>query len=498
MLLGPLFEGVDADVPHGGVGVRVTDVTEDSRTALPGSLFIAREGTQVSGARFLDQAAASGAVAALVASAAVVDRPPAGMTMVRCDDPSLAGAVVAERFWGEPSRRLYAAAVTGTNGKSTVAHSIWRLLNTSGVRTGLIGTVTVDDGSRVSDANLTTPPATEISQTLSCMVDAGCDAVALEASSHALHQHRVAGLSLNAGVFTNLTGDHLDYHGTMEDYASAKAVLFEMLPESAVAVVNADDPAHERMIRDCKASVVRCSLESQVEATAEILEHSGAGMTIRFDGEWGELEVEVPLLGEHNAMNLLQGLAVAHHSGVSRDSLGHALSMIDAPAGRLERVSSTPGAPNVLIDFAHTDDALDRVLQAVRAVVDHSGELIVVFGCGGDRDRSKRARMGEVAARRADRIVITSDNPRTEDPSTIISDILEGIPAHAKRRSVVHADRARAIEAAIESAGSADLVLIAGKGHEQTQIIGDELIPFDDREVAARCLANRAAEGARS
>ncbi|MBL0926104.1 MAG: UDP-N-acetylmuramoyl-L-alanyl-D-glutamate--2,6-diaminopimelate ligase [Phycisphaerales bacterium] len=518
MNLDELLNGLDAALESvADRGVRICDITEDSRTAMPGSLFVARKGTKTDGHRFIADAVRAGAVAVLTDSPidpALLAGLPARPAVAISADVAGSAARAAERFFGSPSRRMFLMGVTGTNGKTTIAHVTWKLLNAAGVRCGLIGTVWIDDGTEVAEAVMTTPPATEISQTLARMLESGCRAAAMETSSHSLDQRRVAGLSYRCAVFTNLTGDHLDYHGTMENYAAAKARLFEMLAPDATAVVNAEDPWCARMIRDCRARVLRCGVgdgadrATGLDCRAVGGEMSIEGTAARFAGPWGEIACTVPLVGRHNLMNLLQAIAVAHTAGVPRDAIAAAIPAIEAPPGRLERVTR-PGARDdyaVFVDYAHTDDALVNVLSAVRPIVRSTGgRLRVVFGCGGDRDRTKRPRMGRVAAELADSFIVTSDNPRTEDPASIVKQVIEGVPGEARPRMHVDIERDRAIERAVNDADPGDVVVIAGKGHETYQLLPDGRggivrRDFDDRVHARRAMEARAAgrDGARA
>lgn len=498
MMLADLIAGLGiTPVDRRPLMVRICDLTEDSRTVLPGSLFVARPGVKSDGRAYIAAAVRAGATAVLtdpVACRALEGTVEiGGAYLLSAADVPTACAHLAERFYGGPSARLCAAAVTGTNGKTTIAWLIWRMLNAVGVRCGLIGTVMVDDGREVAAADMTTPPALEIARTLGCMVESGCKAVALEASSHALDQRRLAALRMPIAIFTNLTRDHLDYHGTMEAYAAAKARLFEMLPADGVAIVNADDEAAERMVRDCRAPVVRCGLgpRPEVEASARILAATGAGMRLDLRGPWGQIVTEAPLVGRYNAMNMLQAVVATHAAlgrvGADAAGLREAVGAATAPPGRLERVD----APDltVLVDYAHTDDGLRSALTAVRGVMTPPSRLWVVFGCGGDRDKGKRPKMGAAAAELADRVVVTSDNPRTERPGDIIDAILTGIASAARGKVVVQAERGRAIEWALQQAAPGDVVVIAGKGHEATQTIADGTggtiaQPFDDRLIA--------------
>jgi len=503
--------------------IRICDLTDDSRTVLPGSLFIARVGTKVNGRDFIPDALAAGAVAILTdETGAPVDLRGHRVPVLYATSAAVASAFLAERFYAgadgaSPSASLDLIGVTGTNGKTTTAHLVHQLLNGSGVRCGLIGTVQIDDGREVAEATLTTPPAMELSRTLATMVEAGCRAAVMEASSHALEQGRVAALRYDIAIFTNLTGDHLDYHGTMEAYAAAKARLLAMLPPQGWAIVNEEDPWCGRMLRDCGARVIRCRVADEGsppppaelspmngaggEAAARVLGVSLSGTRVELAGPWGRAEVEIGLVGRHNVMNVLQAVCAAWCVGVAPRTLLDRVGECVAPAGRLEPVTRAGGGASdpfaVLVDYAHTDDALEKVLMTLRGVVGgkkEGGRILCVFGCGGDRDRTKRARMGEVASRLADLVFVTSDNPRTEQPSAIIDEILAGVPGARRDRVTVDADRRQAIARAVSAARAGDVVLIAGKGHETYQILPDGkggtiTQHFDDREEAREALA---------
>lgn len=491
--------GVSARGPVGDV--RICDVTDDSRTVVPGSLFIARRGLKADGRRFTGPALQAGAVAVLTDDPEV--EAPGAPVLLAPERPGLAAtaAAVAERFYGDPTGRLTLIGVTGTNGKTTTAHLVHQILNASRVRCGLLGTVIVDDGREVAPATLTTPPATELSRTFATMVECGCRAGVMEVSSHALHQGRVAALRFDVGIFTNLTGDHLDYHGTMEEYGAAKARLFEMLPESGTAVINAEDPYAARMVRDCRARVLRCVIDKpravEAECRAAIEAMSMTGSTVTLEGPWGSFRVPLRLVGRHNVMNALQAAGACHAAGVEPGALHAGLREATAPPGRLEPVTGENDPFAVLVDYAHTDDALRKVLAGLRPMLPEGGRLRVVFGCGGDRDRTKRPRMGAAAVELADEVYVTSDNPRTEHPRAIIDEILAGIDGSARHRLHVDPDRAAAIRAAVAEARAGDLVLVAGKGHETEQILPDGQggtirTHFDDRETARAALADRA------
>lgn len=511
MKLGELIAGLDVHLRPGRAAkgapeARICDVTEDSRTAMPGSLFIARKGAKHDGRAHIADAVGAGAVAVLVEGEPPVDAGAHGAPILTSPDAPLAMAHIAERFYGRPSERLTLIGVTGTNGKTTIAHLVHQILNGVRMRCGLVGTVTIDNGVESVPAWMTTPSSLETSRLLSVMVEAGCKAAVMEVSSHALHQRRVAALDFDVAVFTNLTGDHLDYHGTMDDYAAAKATLFEGLDPDDWAVVNAEDPWTGRLLRDCRARALACTTGAAPSAASSAAARCSTraereAMThtdVRLSGPWGEVEACVPLVGRHNLMNVLQAVGAAHCAGAPDARLATALARVAPPPGRLERIAA-PGveAPfAVFVDYAHSDDSLAKALEALRPLVAGGGRLRAVFGCGGDRDRTKRPRMGAVAARLADDLVVTSDNPRTEDPSAIISQIIAGVPADVRPRVHVDAERERAIQRAIDSAGPGDIVLIAGKGHEDYQILpdgrgGTVTRHFDDREVARAALHKR-------
>lgn len=523
MELGRLIEGLPIEVvgPDAGKAarIRVCDLTDDSRTAVPGSLFIARRGHSQDGRLHAPPAVECGAVAVLTDDKDIDLGERARAVVLFAEDVPGVTGVLGERFYGEPSRELELVGITGTNGKTTVAHAVQGLLQACGVRSGLIGTVQIDDGREVARAVLTTPGAIEISRTLATMVESGCAACVMEVSSHALDQGRAGGLGFDVGVFTNLSGDHLDYHGDEESYARAKRRLFEMLPGDGVAVVNADD-ARAAWMGDGAPEGVElraCSLGDTGAPWLGSVERATIdGMDVHVRGPEFELRGRVGLIGGFNAMNVLEAVAAADavlgqlgwEAGDRAGALGEALGEIRVPAGRLERVHASGGLTEhgeygvrVFVDFAHTDDALSSTLRAVRPVLPEGGKLVVVFGCGGDRDQTKRPRMGRAAVELADRVLVTSDNPRTESPNAIIAQVLEGIPPSRRADVEVHVEREHAIREAILAAGDRDVVVIAGKGHETEQISTDGMgglvrRHFDDREVAGTYLRERRLRGA--
>lgn len=505
MDLNTLISGLDLRVVGGASGVRVCDITEDSRTAVPGSLFIARVGLKFDGRKSAADAAACGAVAVLADTDRFDpplpkhDRP---VVLVTDRVPEMA-ARLAERFYGDPTSKLRLVGVTGTNGKTSVATMTRAILQACDTRTGLIGTVEVDDGREVARAAMTTPPAVELSRTFATMVDAGCKAACIEVSSHALDQRRADALRFAVGIFTNLTGDHLDYHKTVGAYLAAKRRLFELLPPHGVRVLNADDPASDAMDGP---NARWCSGKGDPRAAWRVVAESAdlSGMVLSIESPIGAMRGRAPVVGAHNAMNVLQSAAAADvvlerlgfDAGRRRSGIEAALGAVHPPRGRLQRVSCDDDAVSVFVDYAHTDDALQRTLAAVREVLPAGSTLTVVFGCGGNRDTGKRPRMGKVAVELADRVVITSDNPRSERPAAIVDEILKGITGPIRAKATVQVERGRAIRHAITTARDGEVVVIAGKGHETEQISCDAAgntvtRHFDDAEEARAVLRER-------
>ncbi len=487
LLLPDLLRHLSPPVSVDGVpAVEVTGVTEDSRQVQPGGVFVARGGTVTDGARFAGEAVARGAVA-VVAAGPVAG---CGVPVVVVPDAGAAASVLAHAFHGHPSvDRLKLLGVTGTNGKTTVAYLLRHVLNGFGVRCGMIGTVEVDDGRTQYEATMTTPAAAEVASLLGRMRDRGCRACAMEVSSHSLDQGRVAGATFAGAAFTNLTGDHLDYHGTMDAYAAAKARLFAGLAAEAVAVVNADDRWADRMARDTAARVIRFGFGKGADYRARDLAVTAAGSGFVLHAPHGRAEVSLPLVGRHNVENALAAAALLGEVfDLSVSQLATGLTGAAGAPGRLQSVRA--GQPfAVLVDYAHTDDALRNVLTALRPLC--RGRLRVVFGCGGDRDRTKRPRMARAAEQLADDVYLTSDNPRTEDAAAILAEVATGFVDGRPR--CVEVDRRAAIAAALADAGPDDVVLVAGKGHENYQIVGTVKHPFDDVQECERALGRTTA-----
>ncbi|MFA6134905.1 MAG: UDP-N-acetylmuramoyl-L-alanyl-D-glutamate--2,6-diaminopimelate ligase [Phycisphaerae bacterium] len=465
----------------------VRSVASDSRRGGAGCCFVAVKGPNDDGHRHIASALSAGSCAVVCQDASSV---PAGVACAVVEDTQQAAGRLAQAIHGWPGRKLTAVGVTGTKGKSTVTYLIRAILAAAGHDVALLGTISYETGKASRPAGNTTPGAVELADLAAEMVEAGKTHLVMEVSSHALHQRRTEGVDFRVGVFTNLTGEHLDYHKTMEEYLLAKQILFEQLSPQATAVINRDDGAGEQLARATPAKVCWYGLNSTADFQARIGRIDAAGTRFVLSAGGRELNVAIPLIGRHNVYNCLAAAGACSALGVPLETIVSALESVDRVPGRMERVPVD--APyTAFVDYAHTDDALDKALSAVRPLA--KGRLIVVFGCGGDRDRTKRPRMAAVAARLADCVVVTSDNPRSERPEAIIDEILAGLDAAGTAKTTVEPDRRKAIEIAISQAGEGDVVVIAGKGHETYQIIGETRAHFDDAEEAARCMRTKEA-----
>ena len=488
MRLSELIQAAGLD-PLERVGdAAIGDLTCDSKQVGPGACFVAIRGHDADGHAYIPAAIKQGASAVICE-----DRGACGQTpSVVIDSTRRAVGPLAQAFHGHPSRRLKVVGITGTNGKTTVSWLLKGILTAAGHRPALLGTICYQTGVTDVPAATTTPDPIRLAAMMAEMVAAGQTHLVMEVSSHALDQDRVGGIDFQVGVLTNVTSDHMDYHKTAEAYLAAKLTLFELLAPSASAVVNRDDPAADSFLGASAATAITYGLSGAADRYARI-------QTIDIDGSHfqlvaGEVEIAVstPLIGRHNIYNCLAAATAAEALGAGPESIVAALATTAHIPGRLQRVDSDRPF-HVFVDYAHTDDALNNVLSALRPVTE--GKLIVVFGCGGDRDRTKRPRMGRVAQELADRIVITSDNPRSEEPDKIIDEIVAGLDKSGLARTMILPDRREAMVAAIAQADADDVVLIAGKGHETYQIIGCERIDFDDVAVAAEILAGKSATG---
>jgi UDP-N-acetylmuramoyl-L-alanyl-D-glutamate--2,6-diaminopimelate ligase len=463
----------------------IAGVTSDSRKVEPGWAFVAIGGEKVDGHTYIPEALARGAVVLVVGRPFDCSSAP-HVTCVRVPDTRRALAQLANAFYGQPSEQLRLIGVTGTNGKTTSTYLLEAVLRAHGATPGVIGTVTYRYAGREQPASQTTPAPEDLQRLLREMVDAGVTHCIMEVSSHALAQDRVWGCRFAAALFTNLTQDHLDYHADMAAYYAAKARLFTAY-EPGVAILNRDDPAGEALLRETPGPVITYGFSPEADVGVHHLEMDAEGITLTARIQGQHYNLRSRLIGRHNVYNILGALATAHASALDLKRTIVGIERLTTVPGRFERVDA--GQPfTVLVDYAHTDDALRNVLQAARGVA--TGRVIAVFGAGGDRDRSKRPKMGRVAAEYADVAVITSDNPRTEPPMAIIRAIETGYleSGQASQYRVI-ADRAQAIQEALGLAQVGDVVIIAGKGHETYQILGSERLPFDDRQVAMTALS---------
>jgi len=488
MRLKDLLHGVAILDVRGEPDVAVSEVRDDSRAVLPGDLFVAMSGLKADGRSFVAQAAERGAVAALVEGAG--DAPFPG-TLVRVADARLALARIAANRYGRPADSLTVVGVTGTNGKTTTTYLVESLLSRAGRSVGVVGTVNTRFAGRALPSLYTTPTPLHLHAVLAAMVEAAVSLAVLEVSSHALELGRVEGLSFRAAAFTNLTQDHLDLHGSMDRYFAAKARLFERhLAEDGTAVVCVDSDAGRTLAGRCRSRVLRVSTrDERADLRARARQLSIGGMDVAIETPVGAIDLRSSLIGEHNLENLAVAAGLGCALGIDVETIGPGLAALASVPGRLERIES-PQPFAVLVDYAHTPDALDRAIAALRPLC--QSRLRVVFGCGGDRDRKKRPLMGEAVARGADLAYVTSDNPRSEAPDAIIAMVLDGMRAvagAAPPRTIP--DRRQAIRAAVADASPGDIVLIAGKGHETTQILGEKRIHFDDREEARAALEER-------
>ena len=494
-LLHPLLHQVGLPLSAALPNAELQSISCDSRRVGPGTLFIGLPGSQVDGGSFWRQVLAAGAPAAVIGKAAAAADPPSPTdpVLVAPDPVAFWAGELASAFWQQPSQRFQLIGVTGTNGKTTTTYLIEHLAARTGHPAALFGTLVNRWPGHSVTAQHTTAFADTLQTQLAQAVEAGARIGAMEVSSHALDQQRVAGCRYAGVVFTNLTQDHLDYHPTMDDYFAAKAKLFSPPLFSGGAVVNVDDPWGRRLAEQLQQENRLCWTSSLEDPAADLrivdLEMAADGVAGTLVTPVGQGTFRSPLVGRFNLMNLLQAVGVLAQLDIPLAGLLEALESFRGVPGRMERVAGPGGrhAPSVLVDYAHTPDGLENALSACRPFT--RGRLICVFGCGGDRDRSKRPQMGAIAARLADAVVVTSDNPRTEEPRRILEDVVAGIPDGTELQ--VETDRAVAIEAAIAAAGPDDLVLIAGKGHEDYQILGTTKIHFDDREEAERALRAR-------
>lgn len=473
-----ILHGVDTLKVKGNIGVGVKNIQFDSRELNKGDMFFAIKGTITDGHDYINSAVKNGAsvVVCETLPEPIHDR----VTFILVKNSALALGIVASNYFGNPSEKLKLIGVTGTNGKTTTVHLLYNIFRKYGKKAGLISTTgNLIEGKKL-ETKLTTPDSIRINSLLSEMADTGCEYAFMEVSSHAIDQYRTSGLVFNGGIFTNVTHDHLDYHGNFRNYINAKKKFFDDLGENTFALVNADDKNSGVMIQNCKARVSTYALRSVADYKGKIIENLPEGTLLNFDNN----ELWSRLVGEFNVYNLLAAYVASDILGVERDELIRLLSDSDPVPGRLEIIRSENGI-TAIVDYAHTPDALDNILSALIKVKKGKHQLITVVGAGGDRDKAKRPKMAAIAVNKSDKVIFTSDNPRTEDPLKIIEDMLEGVEKNDKKRILVLVDRTEAIKTACMLSGKDDMILIAGKGHETYQEIRGVRNHFDDREVVA-------------
>ncbi len=459
----------------------ISGITCDSKAVKEGSLFVAVPGTKTDGHNFVKEAIGRGALAVVIEREIPLAN---GVARISVKDTRIALAGIANEFYGRPSERLRCVGVTGTNGKTTISYLIDNIVSAAGHKAAVIGTINYRIGQRVIPATNTTPGAADLYYFMGEMVKNSSEYLVMEVSSHALDQRRVEGINFKAAVFTNLTGDHLDYHKTLEDYFSAKAKLFEALASTSYGIINTDDEWGKKLLSRSKGQVMTYAVKCKADFSASDINLSLDGTRFIITAPDQKFRISSRLIGLHNVYNITASVATGVALGFSPQAIKTGVERVRAVPGRLEPIDCGQ-LFKVFVDYAHTDDALYNVLSALRQLI--SGRIIVVFGCGGDRDKTKRPRMGRVASELADLVIVTSDNPRSEDPGTIADQIVSGIQ---NKNYAVILDRAKAIKEALAKAKEGDCVLIAGKGHEPYQVLKDTTIAFDDREVARKILCS--------
>ena len=480
-----LTDALDTKEIYGDAQCAVERLTADSRQATAGTVFVAVRGVDVDAHRFIPSAIAAGA--SVIVAETLPEERPEGVTFVKVPDSRAALGRLASRFYGDPSDELTLVGVTGTNGKTTIATLLYHLARLSGQKAGLLSTVANIVDTESIPADHTTPDPILLNAMLRRMVDAGCTFAAMEVSSHAAHQHRIEGLTFAGGIFTNLTRDHLDYHKTVEAYRDAKKSFFDRLPADAFALTNADDRNGAFMVQNTAARRVACySVRDMADFRVKVIEERLDGMLLEFDG----YEVETNFVGNFNASNLAAVYGAGRLLGINAEDLRVMMSQLRPVCGRFEPFRSADGVIGI-VDFAHTPDALVNVLDTITELAGENAHVITVCGCGGNRDKGKRPLMARAAAERSHTVILTSDNPRFEDPMDILADMTAGLSAGQLENTIVEPDRHKAIIKAVELANPGDIILLAGKGHETTQTVGEQDFPFSDQDEISRALKNR-------
>lgn len=483
MKLQELLKNIKPTTIEDNTDVEITGVNIDSRKIKDGHLFVAMKGTQVDGHKFIGKAIESGAKAILCED--MPQEKNDGVCYIQVASTEDAVGKVATLFFGDPSKHLKLVGVTGTNGKTTIATLLYNMFRKFGYKVGLLSTVCNYIDDREVPADHTTPDPIELNELLSEMVKAGCEYAFMECSSHAIHQKRIGGLKFVGGIFTNLTRDHLDYHKTFENYRNAKKAFFDGLPKTAFAITNADDRNGMVMVQNTKATIKTYSTRQMADFRARIIEMHFAGMYLDIDGH----EVGVQFIGKFNVSNLLAVYAAARMLGMQPEDILVAMSTLHSVSGRLEPIQNPDGF-TAIVDYAHTPDALENVLNAIHEVLNGKGKVITVCGAGGNRDKGKRPLMAQEAVRQSDRVIITSDNPRFEEPQDIINDMIAGLNKEQLKKVITIVDRKEAIKTACMMAQKGDVILVAGKGHENYQEIKGVKHHFDDKEVLHEIFGN--------
>ena len=481
MVLEELIKGLKTVSVCGQTDIEITGVNIDSRRIKEGHLFIAQRGTQVDGHKFIPKAIELGAKAVLCE--VLPEEKAEGVTYVQVESTEDVAGKVATIFYGDPSRKLKLVGVTGTNGKTTIATLLYNMFRKLGYKCGLLSTGCNYIEDEAVPADHTTPDPIELNYLLSRMVDAGCQYAFMECSSHAIAQKRIGGLDFAGGLFTNLTRDHLDYHKTFENYRNAKKAFFDQLPKTAFAITNADDKNGMVMVQNTKATVKTYSTRTMADFKAKILECHFGGMYLEIDGR----EVGVQFIGKFNVSNLLAVYGAAVMLGEKPENVLLVMSTLKSVSGRLDPIQSPEGY-TAIVDYAHTPDALENVLNAIHEVLEGKGHVITVCGAGGNRDKGKRPLMAQEAVKQSDKVIITSDNPRFEEPQDIINDMLAGLDDQQMKKVVSIVDRREAIRTACMLAQKGDVILVAGKGHEDYQEIKGVKHHFDDKEVLREAM----------
>lgn len=464
---------------QGSTSVQVSDLQMDSRKVKKDTAFIAVKGVAVDGHNFIDTAIEKGASVVIVQDLPAVLKD--NITYIQVENSAAAAGLMAHNFYGQPSEKLKLVGVTGTNGKTTIATLLYKLFSALGYKVGLLSTVQNHIGDRIVPATHTTPDAISLNELLKQMLDEGCTHVFMETSSHALHQHRVEGLKYAGALFSNITHDHLDYHKTFDEYIRVKKSFFDSLSSDAFAITNADDKRGMVMLQNTAATKYTYSLKTVASFKGKILENGLMGLVMTINDQ----EVHFRLIGEFNAYNLLAVFGAAICLGENKDEVLKQLSSLTGAEGRFDYIVSPKEKVIGIVDYAHTPDALVNVLTTIQKLRKGHEQIITVVGCGGDRDKTKRPIMGDAACQYSDRVIFTSDNPRSEDPEQILRDMEEGLNTAAKRKYIAIVDRKEAIKTAVSLAKPDDIILVAGKGHEKYQEIKGVKHPFDDKSVLA-------------